>query len=140
MDDVVKTVTAQPRLASGLLGSFALVAFILAVVGVYGVVAYSVARRTREIGVRLALGARQRQVVGLMVREGARPAVVGVAVGVLAAMASTSVLRDLLFGVSPTDPVTFVSVPLVLVLVSLLASWIPARGSSRVTPVEALRE
>ena len=140
MDDVVKTVTAQPRLASGLLGIFALAAFLLAVVGVYGVVAYSVARRTREIGVRLALGARQRQVIGLMVREGARPALIGVAVGVLAALAATSLLRDLLFGVSPTDPVTFVSVPLVLVFISLLASWIPARASTRVTPVEALRE
>lgn len=140
LDDVVRSVTARPRLASGLLGSFAFIAFLLAVVGVYGVVAYSVARRTREIGIRLALGADRGRVVGLIVREGAAPAVLGVALGVPGALAATSLLRGLLFGVSPTDPATFILLPGALILVSLLASWMPARASTRITPVEALRD
>jgi putative ABC transport system permease protein len=140
MDDLVSSVTAGPRFTSSFLGTSGLLALVLAMVGVYGVVSYSVARRTREIGVRVALGARRGQVVRLMVREGVRPALLGVGLGVLIAVFATDLLEGMLFQVSTTDPVTFVTLPLLLLSVAVLASWIPARRSSRVAPVEALRE
>ena len=140
MKDLVSAVTAGPRLTSSLLGTSGFLALILAMVGVYGVVSYSVARRTREIGVRIALGARKDQVTHLMVKEGVRPALLGVGLGILGALFATDLLEGMLFQVSTTDPLTFVTLPLLLVSVAVLACWIPARRSSRVAPVEALRE
>ena len=140
MEEVVDRAVARPRLTASLLGAFGLVALLLAAVGIYGVVSYTVARRTREIGVRVALGAHRGQVVRLMVREGAAPAVLGAAVGLAAALAGAAALRGLLYGVSPTDPVSFTVLPLVLLAVAGLAAWVPARRATRVAPTEALRE
>lgn len=140
LEEIVSVSVADSRFVSALLGSFAAIALGLAMVGVYGVVACSVARRTREIGVRTALGAARQQVVGLMVKEGARPALAGLGVGVVAALVGSSALRGMLYGVSPTDPKTFVALPVALGVVSLLASWIPSRRATRVSPTEALRE
>jgi len=140
MEDLVSSSVARPRLASSLLGTFALVALLLATVGVYGIVSYSVARRTREIGIRLALGADKGRVLGLMLREGTTPAIVGIALGAAGALAATSLLKGMLFQVSPTDPLTFLTLPVLLTVVAGVASWIPARHATRVAPVEALRQ
>ncbi len=137
--DIVDSSLSQQRLTSSLLASFAAIALLLALVGVYSIVSYSVARRTREIGIRKALGARRGQVLWLMVREGAAPALAGLAVGLGLSLAVTSALADLLFQVSPHDPLTFVALPLVLAAVAILASWIPSLRAMRVAPVEALR-
>jgi predicted permease len=140
MQDVVARSVAQSRLTTGLLGSFGVMALLLAMVGVYGVVSYSVARRTREIGIRVALGANRSKVVRMMVREGAWPALIGVGLGLLAALALTTYLSDLLYRVSPTDPATFVGLSLFLAGVGILASWIPSWRATRVPPTEALRQ
>jgi putative ABC transport system permease protein len=139
MNDVVAETLARPRLTAGLLGLFALLALLLAAVGIYGVVSYSVAGRTREIGVRLALGASRRAVLGMVVREGIRPVALGVALGLLLAWAGTRLLDALLFGVEPTDPLTFGVISGLLVAVGLVASLLPARRATRVQPTEALR-
>ncbi|HET6976213.1 MAG TPA: ABC transporter permease [Pyrinomonadaceae bacterium] len=122
-----------------LLGTFAALAFILAAVGIYGVVSYSVAQRTREIGIRIALGARSRDVLGLVLKEGLRLTALGVGLGLAGAFAATRVLRTLLFEVKPTDPTTFICLSLLLAFVALLASYIPARRATKVDPLEALR-
>lgn len=140
MDDIVSRSVAQPRLISALLGSFAVIALMLSMVGVYGVVSYSVARRTREIGIRLALGANMTRVVRMMIREGAAPAVTGLGLGLVGALAVTSLMSDMLFHVSPTDPTTFIVFPTILAAVSMFASWLPSRRATRVAPTEALRE
>jgi ABC-type antimicrobial peptide transport system permease subunit len=127
------------RSAAALIGTFAFVALLLGVIGTYGVMAWVTGRRSREIAVRMAVGARAHDVIGMVVRQGAL-AFAGAAGGVVLAFALTRLLRDLLFGVSPTDPLTFAAVPIVLVAVALIASWIPARRSSRVQVVAALRE
>ena len=121
------------------LGVISLLAVILGTVGQYGVLSYIVAERTREIGVRMALGAQARRVQAMVVGQGARVLAVGVALGLLAAAASTRALQSLLFGVGALDPLTFVAVAGAMVLVGLLAAWIPARRASRVDPVEAIR-
>lgn len=130
---------ARPRFYLWLLGLFAALAVTLAAVGIYGVVAYAVTRRTREIGVRLALGASRRQVVALMLWYGLRPSIVGVAAGLAAAVAGGRLIEGLLYEVPPSDPFTFVSVTLGLVAVAGLASVLPAARASRVAPAEALR-
>jgi putative ABC transport system permease protein len=140
LEEIVSVSVADSRFVSALLGSFGAIALGLAMVGVYGVVACSVARRTKEIGVRTALGADRQRVVGLMVQEGVRPALLGLGVGVVVAFVGSSALRGMLYGVSPTDPKTFVALPLALAFVALLASWIPSRRATRVSPTEALRE
>ncbi|MGH9541224.1 MAG: ADOP family duplicated permease [Terriglobales bacterium] len=122
-----------------LLGIFAGIALTLAVVGIYGVMAFSVAHRTHEIGIRMALGAERRDVLGLIVRQGLRLTLIGTALGVAAAWALTSFLASFLFGVAPRDPATFVLVSLALVAVSILACYIPARRATRVDPMVALR-
>jgi predicted lysophospholipase L1 biosynthesis ABC-type transport system permease subunit len=121
---------------ASLLGGLALC---LAAVGLYGVVAYSVAGRTHEIGVRMALGADRGDVVAMVVRGGARLALIGVVVGTVAAVAATRVIRGVLYDVEPTDPATFAAGAALLVAVTLLASWLPARRAARVTPTSALR-
>jgi putative ABC transport system permease protein len=139
MEDRVAEVLAPRRFNMMLFGVFAFVALLLAVIGIYGVIAYSVAQRTHEIGIRMALGATSRDVLWLVVRQGMLLALIGVAVGTGAALALTRILKNLLFGVSATDPATFAGIALLLGLVALLACWIPARRATRVDPLVALR-
>jgi len=121
------------------LGSFAALALALAGVGIYGVIAYLVTERTREIGIRMALGAQRRSVLSLVVGQGMRLAVLGIGIGLAAALALSRVLRTLLFEITPTDPLTFATIPLVLAAVALIACWLPACRAARVDPMEALR-
>ncbi len=139
MDDLLSETLAQPRLQSGLLSLFAGIALVLAVVGLYGVLAYLVTQRTREIGVRMALGAQKRDVLSLVIGQGMKLALAGVAAGVLLALALTRVLRSLLYGVTATDPLTFVAVSLLLAAIALIACWLPARRAAAIDPMEALR-
>jgi putative ABC transport system permease protein len=136
---VVAEATARPRLSSYLLGAFALVALLLAAIGLYGVISYGVAQRRGEIGVRVALGAARGDIVGLIVRQGMAVTAAGLVLGLAGALALSRLLRSLLFGVTTTDAVTFVAVPLLLVAVALLASYLPASRAARQDPVAALR-
>ncbi len=139
MDDWIGRSKARMRFQTALLGSFALIAVILAVIGVYGVMAYSVEQRTREIGVRLALGAEPQQLKNWIAAAGMRLAAVGLALGLIAAIAATRALTSLLYDIKPGDPETFVGASLVLAVACLLASYIPARRVTVVDPVVALR-
>jgi ABC-type antimicrobial peptide transport system permease subunit len=118
---------------------FALTALLLAVAGVYGIVAYGVAQRTREIGVRMALGARAADVLQLILRQGLTMALIGVGIGMLGSFATARTIQSLLFDVQPTDPLTFVTVAATLILVAALACYIPARRATKVDPLVALR-
>lgn len=139
MDDLLSETVAQPRLQTGFLSLFAGMALLLAGVGLYGVLAYAVTQRRREIGIRMALGAQKNNVLWLVIAQGMKLALGGVAIGMVAALALTRIIRSLLYGVTPTDPVTFAAVSLLLVAVALLACWLPARRAARVDPMEALR-
>jgi putative ABC transport system permease protein len=139
MEDLVSEALAQPRFYLSLLAAFAGAALLLAAVGLYGVIAYAVQQRTREIGVRMALGASSGNVLGMVVREGLGMSAVGVALGLVGAAALTRVLQSLLFGVTTTDPLTFASVAVVLSLVAIAASLIPARRAASIDPQRALR-
>ncbi len=140
MDEIVSVSLAGPRVTSNLLGAFALIALLLAAVGIYGVISYSVAGRTREIGVRVALGAEGREIARQILAEGARPVVLGVVLGLGAAWFASRLVETLLYGVEPTDPLTFTALPLLLVSVGVIASLLPALRATRVPPTEALRE
>jgi putative ABC transport system permease protein len=122
-----------------LLGAFAAVAVMLAAIGISAVVANAVVRRTREIGVRMALGAGRRDVLGLVLRQGMLLVAIGLVAGLAGALALTRVLRSLLYGVSPTDLVTFAGVPLLLAAIALVAAYLPARRAAQVDPMVALR-
>jgi putative ABC transport system permease protein len=139
MNEVVEATLARPRVIATLLTTFALLALALAGVGVYGVMAYSVAQRTREIGVRMALGATPQSVFRLVLSEGLRFVVIGVAAGLVAAGALTRLVETLLYDTPPLDPLTFALTALVLMLVAAVASFVPARRGTNVAPVEALR-
>jgi len=129
----------RQRLQGQVLGTFATLALLLAAVGIYGVISYAVAQRTRELGVRMALGATRGQVLGLVLGQGLRLAVAGVAIGIVAALALSRVVASLLYGVSATDLATFVGVPVALALIAMLATLVPARRATRVDPVVAMR-
>ena len=139
MDEVVAQTMARPRVVAVLLAAFALMALALAAVGVYGVMAYSVAQRTREIGVRMALGASPGSVLRLVMAQAVRLVLAGVAAGLIAAAALTPLLATLLYETHPLDPAAFAGTGVVLLLVATLASYIPARRSTRIAPVDALR-
>jgi putative ABC transport system permease protein len=135
----VDTALAPQRLSTTLLAVFAGAALLMASVGLYGVLSYSVAQRTREIGVRMALGAKRRDVVALVAGQGLLLTAVGLGIGLAAAFAVTRVMRTLLYNTQPHDPVTFLTVPFVIAGVALAASYLPARRAARVDPIKALR-
>jgi putative ABC transport system permease protein len=139
MDDRLRDAAAQPRFQTLLLGLFGLLALALVSTGVYGVVSYSVARRSREIGLRMALGAQTRDVLRLVIGQGMTLALIGIAVGLAGALALTRVMASLLYGLGATDPATFAAVTLLLVVVAFAACWIPARRATKVDPMIALK-
>jgi len=139
MDDLLAASEAQRRFALILFETFGLVALALAAAGIYGVLSYTVTERTREIGVRLALGAERRNVVSLILRHGLKLTLSGIGLGLLMALAATRLLTNLLYGVSATDPSIFGSVAIVLIVVALLACYLPARRATRIDPLLALR-
>jgi ABC-type antimicrobial peptide transport system permease subunit len=140
MDELLAESVATPRFRALLLGGFGLIALLLASAGIYGVMSYTVTQRRRETGVRLALGASPGSIVRLVVGDGMRLAVLGVALGILAALAGTRLLGSVLYAVSPLDPTTFASMTLFLAAVGLAACAIPALRASRLDPMLAIRE
>ena len=140
LEEVVSTATAQPRFEMLLFAVFAGVALVLAAVGIYGVVSYSISRRTHEIGIRMSLGASRADVLGMVLREGVRQAVWGGVAGAAGAVLLSRLMTGLLFGIQPTDVITFVGVAVVLGMTALLATAIPARRATRIAPMVALRD
>jgi ABC-type antimicrobial peptide transport system permease subunit len=139
VDQIRNQAMGGRRLVSVLLGTFATVALILAGLGIYGVISYNVAQRTREMGIRSALGASERTLLRLILDQGVRLTLIGLAIGVAGAIGLTRLMSALLFGVGARDPVTMVSVGVILAGVAVLASYVPARRATRVDPVVALR-
>jgi putative ABC transport system permease protein len=139
MEEWVTESVGQPRFRTWLIGAFAMIAMALTAIGVYGVMSYSVAQRTREIGVRMALGAQYRDMLTAVLKNGFRVTVIGLAIGLAGAFALTRILKSLLYQVSPADPATFLGAAIVLIAVVFLACWSPAHRAATVDPVEALR-
>ncbi len=139
MQQVVASDTQDATVQTFLLGAFAMLALLLAAVGLYGVMSYLVTQRTREIGIRMAVGAQRTDVLRLILKQGAKLTFAGVVLGVLAAIALTRLLAGLLYGVGATDPLTFACVAALVALVALAAYYIPARRATKVDPILALR-
>jgi ABC-type antimicrobial peptide transport system permease subunit len=139
MEQIISQSVAAQRYSMILLGGFAALALLLAAIGIYGVISYVVGQRTQEIGIRMALGAQRLDVLRLVIGHGARMILMGLVTGVAAALALTQLMATLLFGVSPTDPLTFAGVAALLVIVALAACYVPARRAARVNPITALR-
>jgi putative ABC transport system permease protein len=139
LSDRVSLSLGQRRFALTLLSAFSVLALLLAAVGIYGVVSYTAAQRTREVGVRMALGARRADVLGLFVREAVTLAAVGVGTGLVLCAAATRLLSGLLFGVKPTDPLSYAAVSVLLAGAVLAASFLPALRAAGISPIEALR-
>jgi ABC-type antimicrobial peptide transport system permease subunit len=139
MEEVVSRSISRQRFNVLLMTVFGASALLLAAIGIYGLMAYSVAQRTREIGIRMALGAEAQQVRKMVVFQGMRLAVIGVVVGLVAAFALTRLMASFLFGVQARDPMVFIAMPVLLTLVSVVAVWLPARRASTVNPLVALR-
>jgi putative ABC transport system permease protein len=139
LTDIIGNGIAQDRFALMVIGAYAVVALSLAAVGIYGVLSYAVSRRRRELGIRIALGAQRGWVRGMVVRDGARLALIGVGLGLAGALLATRALGSMLFGVSATEPLVFAAASALLLLVALAASWIPARSATNVDPLHALR-
>jgi putative ABC transport system permease protein len=139
MDGILSDSLASRRFSMILMAIFAALALLMACVGIYGVISYLTSQRTHEIGIRVALGAERRDVLRLVIGQGLKLALVGVVIGIMGALALTRFLSSMLFGVKPTDPVTFIAVSLLLVGVGLLACYIPAHRATKVDPLVALR-
>ena len=139
MEAIAKESIAHTRFRTLLLTMFGAGALVLAAIGIYGVISYSVSRRLQEIGIRMALGAQATNVRNLVITSGLKLALAGVVIGVAVAFAITRLMSSLLFGLDPTDTLTFVSVPILLLVVALVACYIPARRATKVDPLVALR-
>jgi putative ABC transport system permease protein len=139
LEEVFAESIARPRLTAVAMSIFAGAALLLAALGVYGIVAYSVSQRTREFGIRVALGAQPGQIVGMVVGQNLRIVALGLAAGIIAAIPATRLLRGLLFQVGPNDPMTFVVIGVMLAVVAMIASYLPARRGTQVDPVVTLK-
>jgi len=139
MDEILSRSTARQDFHMALMLIFGGLALLLAAIGIYGVIAYSMQQRTQEIGIRLALGAEPRDVRNMVVMQGMLPAIGGVVIGLAAAFGLTRLISSFLYGVEAKDPVVFVAVPIFLSTVALFAIWLPARRASRIDPIQALR-
>ena len=139
LDAIVSKSIVEPRLYTLLLGAFAALAMVLAAIGLYGLIAYSVTQRTHELGVRVALGASRGEIVRLVIGQGMRLALAGAAVGLAAALATARLVAGLVKGTEPNDPATLVAVVTVLLAVAAAATYLPARRAARVDPMTALR-
>jgi putative ABC transport system permease protein len=139
MDEIVAGSVSQPRVYALLLGIFAVLALILAAIGIYGVISYSVTQRTQEIGIRMALGAQSRDVLALIIKQGMALSLLGILLGLLVSLALTRVLASQLYGISSTDPVTFTAISVLLMLVAMIACYIPALRATKLDPLIALR-
>jgi putative ABC transport system permease protein len=139
LDEYVSDSIVGTRFEAVLLGTFGILAFLLTAVGLYGVISYTVAQRTRDIGIRLALGADRNAILGMVVKNGTLLAGAGTLIGLATAFLLTRLIASLLYGVGPTDPLTFLCVPIALIAVAILASYVPARRAAKVDPMVALR-
>jgi putative ABC transport system permease protein len=139
LDDVFAESIARPRLTAMAMSIFAAAALLLAALGVYGIVAYSVSQRSREFGIRVALGAKPSQIIGMVVGQNLRIVAIGLAIGIAAAIPATRLMRGLLFQVGPNDPATFAAIGVTLAGVAIVASYLPARRGTQVDPVVTLK-